>query len=99
MKLVDVHTKLLGMKVAVFQTSDAAACLNINNAHASKLISRLSIAENIVHLSRGLWAFKDKVDLLALPEYLTTPFPSYVSLQSALYHHDMISQIPAMLIK
>jgi len=96
MKLVDVHTKLLGMKVAVFQTSDAAACLNINNTHASKLLSRLSIAEHIVHLSRGLWAFKDKVDLLALPEYLTTPFPSYVSLQSALYHHDMISQIPAI---
>ena len=96
MKLVDVHTKLLGMEVAVFQTSDAAACLNINNTHASKLLSRLSIAEHIVHLSRGLWAFKDKVDLLALPEYLTAPFPSYVSLQSALYHHDMISQIPAI---
>jgi len=96
MKLVDVHTKLLGMKVAVFLTSDAAACLNINNTHASKLLSRLSIAEHIVHLSRGLWAFKDKVDLLALPEYLTAPFPSYVSLQSALYHHDMISQIPAI---
>ena len=96
MKLVDVHTKLLGMKVAVFLTSDAAACLNINNAHASKLLSRLSIAEHIVHLSRGLWAFKDRVDLLALPEYLTTPFPSYVSLQSALYYHDMISQIPAI---
>jgi len=96
MKLVDVHTKLLGMKVAVFLTSDAAACLNINNAHASKLLSRLSIAEHIVHLSRGLWAFKDKVDLLALPEYLTAPFPSYVSLQSALYHHDMISQISAI---
>lgn len=96
MKLVDVHTKLLGMKVAVFLTSDAAACLNINNAHASKLLSRLSIAEHIVHLSRGLWAFKDRVDLLALPEYLTTPFPSYISLQSALYHHDMISQIPAI---
>ena len=96
MKIVDVHTKLLGMKVAVFLTSDAAACLNINNTHASKLLSRLSIAEHIVHLSRGLWAFKDKVDLLALPEYLTAPFPSYVSLQSALYHHDMISQIPAI---
>ncbi|MBI5192923.1 MAG: hypothetical protein HZA08_05715 [Nitrospirae bacterium] len=28
--------------------------------------------------------------------YLTAPFPSYISLQSALYYHGMISQIPAV---
>ena len=93
MKLVDVHTKLLDMQVAVFYTSDAAACLNIDRAHASKLLVRLSAAGHLVHLRRGLWAFKERVELLALPEYLTDPFPSYVSLQSALYHHGMISQI------
>jgi len=97
MKLVDVHAKLLEMEVAVFQTSDAAACLNIGNAHASKLLARLSSAGHLVHLSRGLWAFKDRVEPLALPVYLTNPFPSYVSLQSALYYHDMISQIPAII--
>ena len=96
MKLVDVHAKLLEMNVAVFQTSDAAACLNINNAHASKLLARLSSARHLFHLSRGLWAFKNMVEPIALPEYLTDPFPSYVSLQSALYYHDMISQIPAV---
>jgi len=96
MKLVDVHTQLLEMKGAVFQTSDAAACLNIKNAHASKLLARLASAGHLVHLGRGLWAFKDMVEPLALPEYLTSPFPSYVSLQSALYYHDMISQIPAI---
>jgi predicted transcriptional regulator of viral defense system len=97
MKLVDVHAKLLEMEVAVFQTSDAAACLNIDNAHASKLLARLSSAGHLVHLSRGLWAFKDRVEPLALPESLTNPFPSYISLQSALYYHDMISQIPAII--
>ncbi|KPL13352.1 MAG: hypothetical protein AMS26_14715 [Bacteroides sp. SM23_62] len=51
---------------------------------------------HLVHLRRGLWAFRDKVEPLALPVYLTDPFPSYVSLQSALYYHDMISQIPAI---
>lgn len=96
MRLVDVHSKLLEMEVAVFQTSDAAACLNINNVHASKLLARLSSAGHLVHLSRGLWAFKDRVAPLALPEYLTNPFPSYVSLQSALFYHDMISQIPSI---
>ncbi|NOR11863.1 MAG: hypothetical protein GQ545_01265 [Candidatus Aminicenantes bacterium] len=97
MRLVDVHSKLLEMEVAVFQTSDAAACLNIDRAHASKLLARLSSAGHLIHLSWGLWAFKDRVEPLALPEYLTNPFPSYVSLQSALYYHDMISQIPAII--
>jgi len=96
MKLVDVHTQLLGMKESVFQTSDAAACLKIDNAHASKLLARLALAEHLVHLGRGLWAFKERVEPLALPEYLTSPFPSYVSLQSALYYQGMISQIPAI---
>lgn len=94
MRLVDVYAKLLDMKVAVFRTSDAAACLNIDSAHASKLLARLTSARHLIHLRRGIWAFKDRVKLLALPEYLTSPFPSYVSLQSALYHHGMISQIP-----
>jgi predicted transcriptional regulator of viral defense system len=34
------------------------------------------------------------LDPLLLPEHLTAPFPSYVSLQSALFFHGMISQIP-----
>jgi predicted transcriptional regulator of viral defense system len=96
MKLVDAHAKLLEMKVAVFQTSDAAACLNIDSAHASKLLARLSSSGHLIHLKRGLWAFEERVELLALPEYLTGPFPSYVSLQSALYYHGMISQIPTI---
>ena len=96
MKLLDVHAKLLEMNVAVSKTSDAVACLNIDSSHASKLLTRLSMSGHLVHLRRGLWAFRDKVEPLALPVYLTDPFPSYVSLQSALYYHDMISQIPAI---
>lgn len=96
MKLVDVHARLLDMNVAVFQTSDAAACLNIDRGHASKLLARLSQAGHLLRLRRGLWAFKERVEILSLPEYLTSPFPSYVSLQSALYHHGVISQIPSI---
>jgi hypothetical protein len=40
-----------------------------------------------------MWAFPD-TDVLILPGFLTSPFPSYVSLQTALYFHNMISQIP-----
>ena len=97
MRLVDVHARLLRMGPAAFQSSDAAAYLGIGNAHASKLLARLAASGHLARLGRGRWGFKDRIDPFALPEYLTSPFPSYVSLQSALYHHGMISQIPSVL--
>lgn len=97
MRLVDVHARLLKMGIPVFQTSDAAAYLGVRNAHASKLLARLAASGHLTKLGRGRWGFKDRIDPFALPEYLTSPYPSYVSLQSALYHHGMISQIPSVL--
>lgn len=97
MRLIDVHARLLNLNVPAFQTSDAAAVLAINNAHASKLLARLAASGHLTKLGRGRWGFKDLIDPLSLPEYLTAPFPSYVSLQSALYRHGMISQIPSVL--
>jgi predicted transcriptional regulator of viral defense system len=97
MRLVDVHARLLRMNVPAFQTSDAAAYLGTGNAHASKLLARLADSGHVARLGRGRWGFKAQIELFALPEYLTDPFPSYVSLQSALSYHGMISQIPSVL--
>jgi len=97
MRLIDVHAQLLKMDVPMFQTSDAAAYLGLGSAHASKLLARLAASGHVTKLGRGRWGFKERIDPFALPEYLTAPFPSYVSLQSALYHHGMISQIPSVL--
>ncbi|MBM3293026.1 MAG: hypothetical protein FJY82_00725 [Candidatus Aminicenantes bacterium] len=95
-RLIDVHARLLKMGVPVFQTSDAAAFLGIGGAHASKMLARLAESGHLAKLGRGRWGFEGRIDPFALPEYLTAPYPSYVSLQSALYQHGMISQIPAM---
>lgn len=97
MRLVDVHARLLKMGIPAFQTSDAAAYLGVEIAHASKLLARLAASDHLARLGRGRWGFKDRIDRYALPEHLTSPYPSYVSLQSALYHHGMISQIPSVL--
>lgn len=94
MRLVDVHARLLELKIPAFRTSDAAALLKIGNGHASTLLARLADAGHILHLGRTRWVFKERAEPLALPEYLTSPFPSYISLQSALYFHGIISQIP-----
>ncbi len=96
MRLVDVLTALAGMETPVFTTAEAAARLGLANAHASVSLARLRAAGLLVRLRRGVWALPGRVDALALPEYLTAPFPAYVSLQSALYLHGMVSQVPAV---
>jgi predicted transcriptional regulator of viral defense system len=95
-KLVDALRDLASLEAPVFTTAAAAARLRMSNAHASVSLARLRAAGQLVRLRRGVWAFPDRVDALALPEFLTAPFPAYVSLQSALYLHGMVSQVPAL---
>lgn len=96
MRLVDALASLAGMRAPTFDTGDAAVRLALTNAHASAVLARLAGSGNLVRLRRGLWAFPERVDPLTLPGRLTAPLPSYVSLQSALYFHGMISQVPSV---
>lgn len=93
MKLIDVYTRLKQLNLSVIQTNDAAAYLDISVNHANKLLTRISKTNQLIHLKQGVWVFLD-TDRLILPGFLTSPFPSYISLQTALYFHNMISQIP-----
>ncbi|MEI6421918.1 MAG: hypothetical protein WCP55_06835 [Lentisphaerota bacterium] len=77
-------------------TSDAMALLDIRKDHASHILSRLEEAGHLVKLKRGIWCFPEKTAPYVAAGLVTSPFPSYISLQSALYHHGMISQIPGM---
>lgn len=97
MKLVEALNTLKKFDQPVITTNDAAVLLKINNAHASKLLSRLVENQQLIKLKRGLWGFPEKSDLLNIPSYFTAPFPCYISLQTALYHHGMISQIPEVI--
>lgn len=94
MKLIDAYTKLRELNLSVFQTQDVAAYFDININHANKILSRLEESKLVFHINRGIWSFAD-IDPLILPGFLTDPFPSYISLQTALYFHGMISQIPS----
>ncbi len=94
MNLIETHARILQMGSNVFCTADVAAYLAISNSTASRLLARLATASHLLKLRHGLWAVPGKLDPLALPSHLTAPFPSYVSLQSALYYHGLISQIP-----
>jgi predicted transcriptional regulator of viral defense system len=94
--LLTVLSAVTSMDAPVFTTREAAARLRVPNGHASVSLARLAAAGHLVRLRRGVWAFPGRVDALAVPEYLTAPLPAYVSLQSALYLHGMISQMPVV---
>jgi predicted transcriptional regulator of viral defense system len=96
MNLVEAVTTLAKTDAPVFTTADAAVRLGIANGHASVILARLAASGQLIRLRRAVWARPGSVDALALPEFLTAPFPAYVSLQSALYLHGMISQVPAV---
>ena len=96
MRLLDAFAAVRAMDAPVFTTPDAAAHLGVANGPASVLLARLAAAGPLVRLRRGVWARPDKIDPLALPEFLTAPLPAYVSLQSALYLHGIISQVPSV---
>lgn len=86
--------KRLGTPAAT--TSDAAAVLGVSIEAASHTLRRLAGAGLVVRVRKGLWALAERPDPLAFADYVTAPYPSYVTLQTALYRHGMIEQIPEM---
>jgi len=87
---------LRGLDSPAFTTSDAAARLKSSIPAASQTLRRLRAAGLVRFVRRGLWTLSDPVDPLALAEHLTAPHAAYVSLQTALYLHGMIEQIPSV---
>ncbi len=94
MTLIEFYSKLKKLEPPFFKTQDVAIICDISNAHASQLLTRLAKLQQIISLKKGLWVMPDKIESLALPCILTMPAPSYISLQTALYYHGMIMQIP-----
>lgn len=97
MTLSEALGRIKAMAQPVFRTADVMAALDIQKSHASKLLARLAQHGHVIRLMRGLWAMPENIEPLALVSHLTAPFPSYVSLLSALYYHNMISQIPEII--
>ncbi len=94
MKAADALARLQRLGVPVVDTADAAAALGSSTAAASMTLSRLVASGLIAAVRHGTWWIDGTIDPLRLPEYLTAPLPSYVSLQTALHVHGVIEQIP-----
>lgn len=85
---------LRAMDRPLITTRDAAVRLGLTESAASHLLRRLADAGVIRRVRRGLWAVEPDVDPMQIVPWLTAPYPSYVSLWSALHAHGMLSQIP-----
>jgi predicted transcriptional regulator of viral defense system len=97
MTQVEAMKALISLNVAGFTTRDAGALLNVTSANAGMILRRLARHGFLLHLARGRWAITKKVSRFEIPELLAAPEPAYVSLQSALFHHGLIEQIPAVI--
>jgi len=97
MRLIDALNQLQAINCPVLTTRQAAGILDISIAYASQILRRLSASGSLVSLKKGMWLIDKRLHGLQLGRYITAPFPSYVSLQSALYYHGMISQIPSVI--
>jgi len=73
------------LRVPVLDTADAAAAWHQSTAAATKTLSRLAQAGLVTLVRHGTWWVDGAVDPYRLPEYLTAPLPSYLSLHTALY--------------
>ena len=96
MTLIDALSALADMGAPVFETRDAAARLDLPARMPAPCSAGWRRLATWSGSAAGVWAFARRVDPMSLPGRLTAPLPSYVSLQSALYLHGMISQMPAV---
>jgi predicted transcriptional regulator of viral defense system len=94
MRTTEAYARLLEWRVPVVTTHEAAARLGIPLYAATRLLRRLTSDRLVVKLRRGLWVLDLDAEPHTVSPYLTAPYPSYVSLWSALYHHGMLDQIP-----
>lgn len=97
MNQIEALQQLRTLAAPVVETRDVAALLQVSTSNATAILRRLASKAMIVHLSRGRWLVYEKIDRLALPELILAPYPAYVSLQSALFHHGLIEQIPSVI--
>jgi predicted transcriptional regulator of viral defense system len=97
MNQIEALRRLQLLGAPVFETRDASALLGVSPANATMILRRLADHELITHLARGKWLMGSAIARFALPDLLSAPYPAYVSMQSALFHHGLIEQVPAVI--
>jgi predicted transcriptional regulator of viral defense system len=93
----EAYARLVKLGVPVVDTADAAAALGQSAFAASKTLARLGESGLVVPVRHGTWWLGAEVDPHRLADFVTAPFPAYLSLHTALYLRGMVEQIPGVL--
>lgn len=83
--------------VPIIRTSDAATALDVALPAAAQTLAALAKSKLVTPIRHGLFWIDGDVDPDRVPEYLTAPLPSYLSVHTALHRRGMIEQIPEVL--
>ncbi len=94
MRTTEAYADLLRVRRPIMTTGEVASRLRVPEYSASRLLRTLARDGIALKVRRGLWSLTDRPDPYTLPPALTAPYPSYVSVWTALYRHGMIDQIP-----
>lgn len=94
MRATEAYGDLFDMGQSIVASSEAQARWKVSPGTAGYRLRALQDAGLVRRLRRGLWGVTKNIDPFAVAPYLTSPFPAYVSMWSALSRHDMIEQIP-----
>jgi predicted transcriptional regulator of viral defense system len=94
MNQVEALERIQKLGVPSFETRDISALLGVTAANASVLLARLSRRGFVRRLARGKWSLGSEGNRYPVAEQLAAPYPAYVSLQSALFLHGVIEQVP-----
>lgn len=97
MNQAEALQRIQKLGVPSFETRDVSALLRVSPANASALLSRLAGRGFVRRLARGRWSIGAQPNREQLAEQLAAPSPAYVSLQSALFRHGLIEQVPDVL--
>ena len=87
MNQIEALQRLKTLGTRGFETRDAAALLQVTPANANMILRRLADHGLLTHVSRGRWLLTAGTGGFVLAELIAAPYPAYISLQSALFHH------------
>jgi predicted transcriptional regulator of viral defense system len=96
MNQMEALQRIQELGVTSFETRDVSALLQVSPANASVVLGRLAGRGLVKRLTRGRWTTGTPSAAL-LAEQVAAPSPAYVSMQSALFRHGVIEQVPGMI--
>lgn len=99
MNAAEIISMIVKHNLRIFSTADIITLSELKTDAATQTLRRLQAKGILGKIKRGIWVSRLNRNILPqemLP-YLTSPWPSYVSLESALSEWGILSQIPSIL--